>query len=291
MQGGLITQILLPLVLFVVMLAMGLSLEPRDFRRVGLVPRALLTGLAAQLLLLPLLGFALVSLFELSPALAVGLMILTFCPGGTASNLLSYLAGGDLALSITLTAVVSMITPFTIPLLTNLAMVHWFGDATQLRLPAAQTIGALLVLTVLPVGLGMLARARWPKLAERTERAAKIGAGLCLVLITAVIVVAQWQQLPGWFVAVGPVCALLALLATALGYAAGATARLERGQSITVAIEVGVQNGATALFVTGTLLDSAQMTISPVIYTLSILIIATGFAWVARSPWRSAASG
>ena len=106
MQGSALTQVLLPLVLFAVMLGMGLSLEPRDFRRVGEMPRALLIGLSCQMIMLPLVGLGLLSVFELAPALAVGLMILSFCPGGTTSNMFSYLAGGDLALSITLTAVV-----------------------------------------------------------------------------------------------------------------------------------------------------------------------------------------
>lgn len=277
MEASILTKVVLPLVLFAVMWGMGLALEPRDFRRVGMMPKALIIGISCQMIMLPLVAIGLLSVFELAPALAVGLLILSFCPGGTTSNMLSYLAGGDVALSITLTAVVSLITPFTIPLLANLAMGHWLGAAAVISLPIIKTIVVLLVITVLPVALGMLIKAKQPGFAERSQRVVKVASILALLAITFAIVSHEWDHLPGWFAKVGLICLLLGVLTTALGYFVGVVTKLERSQSITVAIEVGVQNGATGLFVTSTLLENAEMSIPPVIYSLGSLVIAAGF--------------
>ena len=115
-------QAALPVVLFVIMLALGMTLTAGEFRRVLLAPRAFATGLAGQLLALPLLGLAVVVTFDLSGEMAVGLMVLSFCPSGTTSNLFSHLARADVALSICLTGVASLVTPFTIPVLTALSL-------------------------------------------------------------------------------------------------------------------------------------------------------------------------
>ena len=117
----------LPIALFLIMLSMGMTLRVADFDRVVREPRAFSVGVISQLLLPPALAFCLILLFTLPPALAVGLMVLSFCPSGTTSNLFSHLARGDVALSISLTAVASAITPFTVPLLTEQVLVWQLG--------------------------------------------------------------------------------------------------------------------------------------------------------------------
>lgn len=278
MHATLVTKVALPLVLFAVMLGMGLALTPADFRRVGSMPKALIVGLVCQMLLLPLLGYALIGVFPLTHALAVGLMILTFCPGGTASNLLAYLARGDVALSVTLTAVTSLIAPFTLPPLANLVIEFGLGAETGVSLPIGRTIVTLLVLTVLPIGIGMLLKAKRPTLADRSQPLVKLGSMIALLAITVAVVVEQWDRLPEWFAIVGATCLLLAVSSLGVGYLAGVLTRLERAQSITIAIEVGVQNGATALFVTSSLGGGTEAVVPPVIYTLEIVVLASGFA-------------
>jgi len=122
MESTILTKVVLPLALFVIMLGMGLALKLADFKRVTKQPKAFVVGLSAQMILLPLLGFALATWLALPPELAVGFMLLALCPGGTTSNLYTYLAKGDLALSISLTAVASLITPFSVPLVATLAI-------------------------------------------------------------------------------------------------------------------------------------------------------------------------
>ena len=135
----------------------------------------------------------------------------------------------------------------------------------------------LLVITVLPVGLGMLIRARKPDFAARSQQVVKLASVVALIGITVAIMSQEWAQLPGWFAEVGLICVTLGVVTIALGYLVGVVTKLERPQSITIAIEVGVQNGATGLFVTSTLLDNAEMSIAPLIYSLCIMVIAAGF--------------
>ena len=139
MQSSIITEIFLPVALIVIMLGMGLSLTLQDFSRVVTYPKATFIGLFGQLILLPLVAFLMLKVIDLPPALAVGVMLLAVCPGGPTSNLISNLARADLALSITLTAISSIITVFTIPILLNLAMEHFIGEGKYVQLPVAET--------------------------------------------------------------------------------------------------------------------------------------------------------
>jgi BASS family bile acid:Na+ symporter len=280
MEGSVLTQIVLPLVLFAVMLGMGLSLTLDDFRRVAVMPKALIIGLLCQMIMLPLVGFGLVSMIALTPALAVGLMVLAFCPGGTTSNMFTYLSRGDLALSITLTAVASLITPFTIPLLTNLTMDRFLGETAQIALPVGQTIAVLVAITILPCAIGMVIYAKRPEFARRSEKVVKIASIVALFVIIAALVAKEWDNLPDWFAQVGIACLLLNVVTMAIGYFAGFAGKLERAQSITIGLEVGIQNGTTALFVTSTLLKNPEMSISPAIYSLIMFATAGAFGYI-----------
>jgi BASS family bile acid:Na+ symporter len=277
MEGSVLSEVVLPLVLFVVMLGMGLALTPDDFRRVGVMPKALIVGIVCQMIVLPLIGLGLVQVIPLTPALAVGLLVLAFSPGGVTSNMYTYLSRGDLALSITLTAVVSLITPFTIPLLTNLAMDNLLGATAEIELPIVKTIVVLIAITLVPVAIGMLINAKRPEFAKRSEAAVKVISIVALFVIIGALVAKEWDKLPGWFAQVGIACLLLNVISMAFGYFAGFATKLARPQSITIGLEVGIQNGTTALFVTSTLLNNPEMSISPAIY--SLIMFATGAAF------------
>jgi BASS family bile acid:Na+ symporter len=140
MQSNLFTAVLLPLALAIVMLGMGLSLVPEDFKRITRYPRAVSVGTVCQVLLLPLIGALITLVVPMQPAIAVGLIVLAVCPGGPSSNLVTYLAKGDVALSVTLTAVSSIITVFTIPLFTSLALQHFLGKSAAIALPIGSTM-------------------------------------------------------------------------------------------------------------------------------------------------------
>ena len=290
MEQTFLARVVLPIALFIIMLGMGLSLVPDDFRRVFKYPKAVAVGVVAQMLLLPVLGFAVVKIVDMGePALAVGLIVLALCPGGTTSNMLTYLAKGDIALSITLTAVVSLVTPFTIPLLTALAMSHLMGNTQAFSMPIGQTIVVLLAITVLPVGIGMAIHRKWPVVSRKSEWPVKVLSIVFLFAIIGGLIRENIEHLPKWFAQTGAATLLLNVSAMTLAFFIAKSFRLNRAQQVTIGMEVGIQNGTTALLVTGTLIGSAPMTIAPAIY--SLLMFATGglFGWLVNLGQKPAA--
>ncbi len=278
MEQTILSKVVLPLALFIIMLGMGLSLVTDDFKRVVKFPKAIAIGVLCQMILLPLVGLGIVTLIPMSsPELAVGLVILTLCPGGTTSNLMTYLARGDVALSITLTAVVSLVTPFTIPIFADLAMTHLMGAGQAIEMPLGKTIIVLLAITVVPVGLGMGIRAKWPNFAGRADKPVKILSVVFLIAIIAAIVKQNIDELPNFIAQTGTATLLLNVSTIILGFVIARFAGLNRAQQTTIGMEVGIQNGTTALLVTGTLLANSTMTIAPAIY--SLLMFATGGAF------------
>lgn len=290
MESSFLTAVFLPLALFAVMLGMGLGLSIDDFTRVLVYPKAVVVGLLAQLVMLPILGFALASIFPLTPELAVGVMILAACPGGPTSNLITYLARGNVALSITLTAISSLVTVFTIPLVVNLAMEAFLGEATTLSLPMGETVIQIAAITLIPVAIGMALHHYRPTFAAQVERGVKwLSLGL-LGLIIAGLLVQQRASVVGFFAQVGLVTLVLNLAAMALGYLVALVAKLDRPSATAITVEVGIQNGTLAIAIASapTLLNQPNLAIPAAIY--SLLMFATGgaFAWWATR-WGSRA--
>ena len=278
MEQTFLARVVLPLALFTIMLGMGLSLVVDDFRRVLKFPRAVAVGLFCQMVILPVIGFGVVKLIPMaSPELAVGIFILALCPGGTTSNLMTYLAKGDVALSISLTAIVSLITPFTIPILATLAMEDLMGAGQSIEMPIAKTIVVLLAITVVPVAIGMVVRKKWETIALKAEKPVKILSVVFLVGIIAALLKQNSAILADSFVKTGIATLTLNIISMSLGFFTARFAGLVREQQITVGMEVGIQNGTTALLITGTLLANEAMTIGPAIY--SLIMFGTGGAF------------
>ncbi|MBD2100385.1 bile acid:sodium symporter family protein [Leptolyngbya sp. FACHB-261] len=275
MQSNLFTSVLLPLALAIVMLGMGLSLVPEDFKRITRYPKAVAVGTVCQVLLLPLIGSLITLVVPMQPEIAVGLLVLAVCPGGPSSNLITYLAKGDVALSVTLTAVSSIITVFTIPLFTNLALQYFLGKSAALALPIGTTILQIFLITLLPTAIGMAIRHQFPDTARRLEKQmSRLAVGL-LALIIVLLLVREGSKLPGFLVQVGVGALLLNLLATLAGFLAGKLFRLPLAQQICIAIEVGIQNGTLALAITAGLLNNPDMAVPAAVY--SLLMYVTGF--------------
>lgn len=274
MEQTFLSKVILPLALAIIMLGMGLSLVRDDFKRVFRVPKAVAIGLLCQMVLLPLVGFVVVKLVAMdSPELAVGLLVLTFCPGGATSNMLTLLARGDVALSITLTAVTSLITPLSIPILTNIAAAQLMAEGQAVVIPFAKSAG-LFVITVVPVLIGMVIRKHWPNAANAANKPVKVLSLLFLFGIIGLLIKQNAAQLPGFFAQTGVAALILNVTTIVLGYGAARLAKLTRPQQVTVGMEVGIQNGTLALFVTGTLIGDTTMTIAPAIY--SLIMFGTG---------------
>lgn len=274
MEDSILTKVVLPLALFIVMLGLGLALTLADFKRAGQRPVPVLLGVVCQLAVLPLLGFAVANVFGLTGGLAVGLVILSLCPGGVTSNLISFLAKGDLALSITLTAISSLVTPFTVPWIANIAFEHFGMDPTAIHLPIGKTIITLIAITILPVGLGMLIRHKKLSFAEKAERPVRVLSTVFLALIIAGVIKQNWADLGGFFVQTGWAAFALNVASMAVGTGAAFLLRLGRSQAITIGVEVGIQNGTTAIFITATLLANPTTSIAPAVY--SLIMFGTG---------------
>lgn len=273
---------LAPLLLALIMLGMGMGLEPADFKRVLQAPRAAAVGLFGQVICLPAIAWLLVLVLPLEPEIAVGVVILAAAPGGPGSNLVALLAKGDAALSVSLTAVNSLLGLVTVPLATALATRTFLGASQQLAPAGLAGIAVgVCLLTLVPVGIGMALR-RWrPWLADSAAKPVRIGAVLVLLLLVAGVVAEQGHRLPELLAQAGVVDVALCAIAMGVGGALAYVAGLSVAQRRTVVIEVGVQNGALALLVTQQMLQNTTMTVpvllySPVMLTASFLMIAWG---------------
>jgi len=283
MQADLLTKIILPLALFLIMFGLGLSLTIAHFKAVMQTPKAVLIGLIGQLLLLPLLAFTLAWSLSLSAELAVGLMIIALAPGGATSNMFTYLFKGDVSLSISLTAVVSIVTSFSLPIGLLLSMQFFMGSEAAVELPLLKTLIQLFAITLLPVGLGMWVLSRWSSLANKLESFIKGFSIFFLFLIIVLIVLKNAANMPSFFAQIGLATLLLNLLAIAMGYGLAKISQLNQAQSICIGFEVGIQNGTLALVVAGTLIGNTTMMMPAVTYSLLMFITGAAFgAWVKR---------
>lgn len=280
MEAGILSQVILPFSIFIIMLGMGLVLKWEDFTRVLKEPKAFSIGIICQLFMLPLVGYLVVSLFSLTPELALGLMILTFCPGGVTSNMFSYLYRGDVALSVSMTVLTSCLTPFTIPVFTAIMMEVLLDESQQFSLPVIKTIIHLFVITVIPIMIGMILHKKFPSFSARMEKPLKIFSITFLFFIIAAIVLKNWVNMSGFFMQAGAATLTLNILTMITGYLVAKFAQLKKPQTISIAIEICIQNGTLALMVSGTLLGSTVMTIPVVTYCLLMFVTGGVFGWL-----------
>lgn len=265
----------LPIALFIIMIGIGMTLTIRDFRQVAVYPKGMIVGTIAQILVMPLIAFMLATLLEVPPAIAVGLVIIAACPGGTTSNLFVLLARGNIALSIVLTVSASLITILTLPLFTNIALQHYMGTEENIVLPVWKTVGMLVGIVLFPVAIGMVVRTRKPEVARKAESIVSIFGGIVLAVLIVALVYGVRDQIWELLKQAGPATILLNLAGIGLGLAAGRMAGLTQRESLAVAVELGVKNGTIALMVTLTLLESSAMSIPAAVY--GVLMFPIGF--------------
>lgn len=271
MNQDLVLSLALPVTLFLLMFSMGTTLQLADFRELILRPRKLAVGLSAQLLLLPLIAVALLRVMPMSEELYVGFIILALSPGGTTSNLFSYLSDGNVALSIALTAVVSVIAPFSLPVAANWLLADELATGS-VSLPVLPTVLRLLVITLLPLTLGMVVRARHRVWCRTHERALTRVPFVMLLLVIAGIVHQNWDRMPEFLAQTTGPALILATAALGLAYAYAKLALGSARDARTVAIETSIQNGGTAMLVTGTILQNSAMTVAPIMYGILMLV-------------------
>ena len=267
-----LTTVGLPLALAFIMFGLGLSLTPDDFRRVGRHPRAVAVALACQLVLLPLVCFGLVKLFDLPPLLGIGMMLLAASPGGTSANLFSHLFRGDVALNVTLTAINSIIAIFSLPVITNLAIAHYDqSDTVSLQFGKVVEVFAIVLV---PVAIGMAVRAKSPDFAERADKGVRIGSALVLAILVVGILVDQRENVAGYLADVGLVAALFCAVSLVVGYVVPKALGIVEAQAIASSMEIGVHNGTLAIFVAVEVLDDVEISIPAAVYSLFMFVFA-----------------
>ncbi|MDO8285774.1 MAG: bile acid:sodium symporter family protein [Rhodoferax sp.] len=277
MQGDIVSGVLLPLILAFIMFSLGLGLTTTDFRRILQQPRALLVGVVCHFVLLPLVCYLMLQTMGVTGVFAVGFMILAACPTGTTSNLLTYLARGDVALALSFTAVASVATIFTLPLIVTWALGHFLGAARAVDVPVGLMMGQVAFVLGLPVSLGMAARHRWSQWALRFEPRATRVATVLFALIVVLAVVKNWPLLRDNFTSLAPFAVVLNVTMLCIGFGVAWAARLSYRQSVTLGIETAVQNAALALVIASTVLKQDAMAIPGALY--GVLMYAGGLVF------------
>lgn len=277
-----VVQTLLPLALAFIMFYLGLTLVVGDFRQVAQRPKALLVGLFAQVLLVPLAGFAVAHWSGLVPVLAVGLMVLAACPSGVSSGLLTHLARGDTALAISLTAVTSVAAVLTLPLVVGAAFQFFMASQLAVQLPVVAMVKGIFILTTLPVLLGMALRWRF---AQRVMRVEPIIGKITTTLFVLIVLNTFWDQrqvLLDNLPLLGPAVLVLNVLILAGAYVLSRVTGLNRRDRIAVITECGLKNSALGIVVCLQWLQQPAMSAPSVVYALSMNAFALTFVVLMR---------
>ncbi|MFI0980482.1 bile acid:sodium symporter family protein [Streptomyces sp. NPDC021093] len=284
-----LAAVTLPLALAVIMFGLGLGLTPADFRRVLARPKATVVALCCQMLLLPALCFGLVLAFGLTPVLAVGMMLVVASPGGTAANLFSHLYGGDVALNVTLTAVNSVLSVVTLPIVLNLSAQYFLGEGTELGLQFTKTL-QVFAIVLIPVAVGMYVRARAPHFARRADRPVKIASVVILVLIIAGAALQERGNMLDYLRSTGPVALALLVLSLSVGYWVPRLAKVERGQAIASCMEIGLHNTTLAITIAMGILHNTEMAVPGATYGALMFFAAAVAGLFLRRATRTAPS-
>lgn len=275
-----IGKIFLPISLAIIMLGMGMTLVPNDFKRIFIFPKAILIGLTNQLILLPIIGFLLAILFNLEPVFALGVMILASCPGGPTSNLITQVCKGNIALSVTLTAFASFISILIIPFILSFSL-NYFGEKadTVIKLPIIDTILQIMIITVIPILLGMMVRNYKQNFAERMEKPMRKASTVIFILVFTAIVIASTDKIVSGIQDVGIVTLLLNIVTMSLGYFTAKIFKLNKVDSISITIESGIQNGTLAIVIAASVLNNAEMAIPGGIYAIWMYVSGGALMW------------
>lgn len=261
-------SIILAVAIMVIMMGMGLTLTIADFRRVAQNPKPVLLGLTNQIILLPLVALALVYLFEPPAFIAVGMILLAACPGGTSSNLVTLLAKGDLALSVSMTAINSIITIVTIPFWVGYAYSTYLAEAANMASPTVDIFKTLIVVLAIPLSIGMLIKNQAPQFADRMERPVRIASSIFLAVVILGLLAREFDLFQQYVGDTLGIVTALNVLTMGIGYGLAKVFGLNLKQGLTIAIESGIQNGTLTISLAVITLDQPDFAIIAAIYSL-----------------------
>ena len=279
-------NVVLPLSLAFIMFCLGIGLELADFKRVSARKRAFFIGLFCQIMLLPIATYVIAISFGLSGEMAAGFMLLGFCPGGVTSNVISRFARGDVALSVSLTAVVSLLSIFTVPILVAWAVTHFMGaDAPDISVRSLAI--AMFLITALPVALGMLLRAFATEFVLKFEKAFLRVASVLFALIVIAAIVGNWDIVTSNAATLGLATGALVIVMLIAGLVISSLAGLSWAEKKTIAIEAGIQNGTLGItlapLIVGTAAALPVLALPSAMYGVAMYVIGLPFAIFMRN--------
>lgn len=283
MQESIISSVILPLAIAIIMVTLGMTLTVADFRRVFTQPKPIFIGLFCQMILLPVLGFAVAGIFALPAIYAISLVLLAVSPDGATSNLIIHAGDGDRALGITLTAITNMLAFLTIPFGLSIAYNLYGSGALDIDFPVVDTMIQVAVITLIPTLIGMGIRQWKPEFAENSKRWSKTFATVFLFLVIIALIAQNWDVIVRDGPRFAPAFIVLNVVSLIVGYYVSKFAGIDHIQSMTIAIETGLQNSTVSITVAITLLNNNDMAVIPGLYAIWMYV--TGFAlafWMAR---------
>ncbi len=283
MQESIISSVILPLAIAIIMVTLGMTLTVADFRRIFTQPKPIFIGLFCQMVLLPLLGFAVAGIFTLPAIYAISLVLLAVSPDGATSNLIIHAGDGDRALGITLTAITNMLAFLTIPFGLSIAYSLYGSGALDIDFPVVDTMIQVAVITLIPTLIGMGIRQWKPEFAENSKRWSKTFATVFLFLVILALIIQNWDVIVRDGPRFAPAFIVLNIVSLIVGYFVPRLLKVDFIQSMTIAIETGLQNSTVSITVAITLLNNNDMAIIPGLYAIWMYV--TGFAlafWMSR---------
>ena len=280
---GILTDIFLPLALAFIMFALGLGLTGADFLRVAKQPKDFFVGAICQVILLPIIAFVLVKLWPISPELAVGVMIIAAAPGGVTSNILTSFAKGDVALSISLTAIISLLSVITIPFIVvlSLSLLGVENISKDISL-VSMALNMFLIVTV-PVILGMLFRKFASNAAIKFESVAKKVSAVLFVIVLLGAILAEKENIVSYFAQAGLITLILNVVMMIVAFYVAQIMGTGIAQKKCIAIECGLQNGTLAIFVATTLFGGGMYVIPAATYSLIMFLTSLVFVFIVRN--------
>ena len=280
---GIVTDVFLPLALAFIMFALGLGLTSADFLRVAKQPKDFFVGAVGQIILLPVIAFILIKIWPISPELAIGVMIIAAAPGGVTSNILTSFAKGDVALSISLTAIISLLSVITIPFIVvgSLSMLGSENISKDISL-LSMALNMFLIVTV-PVILGMLFRKFASNAAIKFESIAKKISAVLFVIVLLGAILAEKENIVSYFAQAGLITLVLNVVMMIVAFYVAQVMSTGIAQKKCIAIECGLQNGTLAIFVATTLFGGGIYVIPAATYSLIMFLTSLVFVFIIRN--------
>ena len=279
---GIITDVVLPLSLAFIMFSLGLALKSSDFTRVIKQPKDFLIGAFSQIIILPLVALIIVILWPLSPELAVGVMLIAAAPGGATSNIITSFAKGDVALSVSLTAIISLLCVITIPIIVLFSLNILMDTSTAKSISIGDIAIKMFLIVTVPVIIGMLFRKFLNSISISFEPLAKKISAVLFVLVLLGAIVAEKDNVVSYFAQAGLVTLVLNLLMMFIAFYIGKLFASGISQQKTITVECGLQNGTLAIVVATTLFDGGLYLIPAATYSLIMFFTSLIYVYFAR---------